>query len=104
MLAWLRPIALLLAIVAVLMLAASGPGVRFEAWSYRTGLSVFRWSAYLAIACALCAVVVLAAPGTRRLGIAAPLLALILGLTVFYVPFQFQRQARSVPPLKEIST
>jgi uncharacterized protein (DUF1499 family) len=103
-LAWLRPLALGLAIIAVLMLAASGPGVRFDAWSYRLGLSLFRWSAYVAIAAALFAVVVLAAPGTRRLGITSPLLALILGLAVFYVPFQFQRQARAVPPINDIST
>jgi hypothetical protein len=101
---WFRPLALGLAIIAVLMLAASGPGVRFDAWSYRLGLSLFRWSAYVAIAAALLAVVVLAAPGTRRVGIASPLLALILGVAVFYVPFQFQRQARAVPPINDIST
>jgi uncharacterized protein (DUF1499 family) len=103
-LAWLRPTALGLAMLAVLLLALSGPGVRFDAWSYRLGLGMFRWSAYVAIAAALLAVIVLALPRLRGLGIASPLFALILGVAVFYVPFQFQRQARAVPPINDIST
>lgn len=100
----LRRVALLLALAALLLLAASGPGVRFEAFSYRTGLGLFRWAAYLGLAAALVSVVVLAVPRLRRAGIAAPALALIIGLAVFYVPFQFQRTARSVPSINDITT
>jgi len=100
----LRFLALLLALVALAALAASGPGTRFDAWSYRVGFGVFRWAAYLGLAAALLSVAVLAWPRTRRAGVAAPLLALIVGLAVFYVPFQFQRAARSVPPINDITT
>lgn len=100
----LRPLTLVLALVAVLLLAASGPGVRFDVWSYRVGLGLFRWAAYLGIAAALFAVVVLALPRTRRAGVSVPVLALVLGLVVFYVPFQFQRTARSVPSINDITT
>jgi uncharacterized protein (DUF1499 family) len=100
----LRPLTLVLALAAVLLLAASGPGVRFDIWSYRVGLGLFRWAAYLGIAAALFAVIVLALPRTRRAGVSAPVLGLVLGLVVFYVPFQFQRTARSVPSINDITT
>lgn len=100
----LRPIAMGLALAALLLLAASGPGVRFGAFPYGVGLGLYRWAAYLGLAAALLAVVVLALPRGRRAGIAAPVLALLLGLAVFYVPFQFQRTARSVPSINDITT
>lgn len=100
----LRPIALVLAIAALAALAASGPGVRFDFWSWRIGLGLFRWAAYLGLAAALLAVVALALPRVRRAGVAVPLLALIAGAAVFYVPFQFQGSARSVPSINDIST
>jgi uncharacterized protein (DUF1499 family) len=100
----LRPIALLLALAALLLLAASGPGVRFDAFSYRVGLGLFRWAAYLGLAAALVAVLALALPRSRAAGAGVAVLALVVGLAVFYVPFQFQRTARSVPSINDIST
>jgi hypothetical protein len=100
----LRPIALALALVAVAFLAASGPGLRFGAWPLGVAFELFRWAAYLGIAAAVLAVVVLALPRTRSLGVAIPLLALVLGLAVFYVPFEFQRTSRSVPAINDITT
>lgn len=100
----LRSIALLLAVAALLALAISGPGTRFEAFSYRVGLGLFRWAAYLGLAAALVAVVVLALPRARRAGIGVPVVALLAGLAVFYVPFQFQRTERSVPRINDITT
>jgi uncharacterized protein (DUF1499 family) len=100
----LRLLAVLLAAAALAALAASGPGTRFDAWSYRVGLGLFRWAAHLGLAAALVSVAVLAWPRARKAGVAAPLLALIVGLVVFYVPFQFQRAARSVPPINDITT
>lgn len=101
---WLRPITLLAALTAVLLLAASGPGVRFDAWSWQVGLQLFRWAAYFGIAAALLAVIVLVLPRTRRAGVSLPLAALVLGIAVFYVPFEFLRIARSVPSINDIST
>ena len=100
----LRVLAGLLALAAFLALAASGPGTRFDAWSYRVGLGLFRWAAYLGLAAALVSTVVLALPRARRAGVGAPALALLVGLAVFYVPFQFQRTARSVPSINDITT
>jgi len=100
----LRPIALVLAVAALALLAASGPGVRWEAWSWRVGLGLFGGAAYLGIAASLVAVAVLALRRTRQAGLALPVVALALGLAAVYVPFQFQRAARAVPPINDITT
>src|SRR5947207_10192411 len=101
---WLRPLALLRALAALAMLALSGPGVRFELWSYRTGLTVFRWTAYVAIAAALIAAMAIAIPSVRRRGVFMAMLALVIGLAVLYVPLRFLQQARAVPPINDITT
>ena len=72
MIVWLRPLALALSLVALLMLALSGPGVRFDLWSYRTGITVFRWTAYAAIAAALVSAIALAIPRVRAHGVLLP--------------------------------
>jgi uncharacterized protein (DUF1499 family) len=104
MLAWLRPVALAVALVALAMLALSGPGTRFELWSYRIGLTAFRWSAYVAIAAAVLAAIALALPAVRARGVAMPMVALLVGLAALYPPLQFLKQASSVPRINDIST
>jgi len=104
MIAWLRPLALALSLVALLMLALSGPGVRFDLWSYRTGITVFRWTAYAAIAAALVSAIALAIPRVRAHGVLLPMMALVISLAVLYVPLQFLQRARAVPPINDITT
>src|SRR5690349_13186771 len=104
MLAWLRPLAPIAAFIALALLALCGPGVRFDLWSYRVGFVLLRWAAYIAIAAAVLGVLALGIPSVRRRGIAMPILALILGLAVLYVPLQFLSQARAYPPINDIST
>jgi len=100
----LRLLALAAALIALAMLAPSGPLTRFDVWSYRTGLTVFRWCAYVAIVAAALGAIALLWPRSRARGIAAPAFAFILGLAVLYVPLKFQSQARAVPPINDIST
>src|ERR671937_949615 len=102
--AWLRALALTVALVALVMLALSGPLTRFDVWSYRTGLTAFRWSVYVGIAAAGLAVLALALPAVRARGVALPLIALVLGLASLYPPLAFLKQARAVPPINDIST
>ncbi|HYL89674.1 MAG TPA: DUF1499 domain-containing protein [Burkholderiales bacterium] len=104
MLAWLRPLALVLALIALVLLALSGPGVRFELWDYRVGFTVFAWAAYVAIAGAFVAALALAIPKVRVRGMLMPMLALVLGLAVLYGPLEFRREARAVPPINDITT
>jgi uncharacterized protein (DUF1499 family) len=101
---WLRPLALAAALVALAMLALSGPLVRFDIWSYRTGLSVFRWSVYVAIAAAVLAAIALLLPSVRARGARLSIAALLIGLLVLYPPLAFLKQARAVPPINDITT
>ena len=101
---WLRPLALLAALVALALLAISGPGVRFELFSYRIGLTVFRICAYVGIAAIVIAVLALAIPASRKRGVVMPVGALLIGALAFGVPFRFQQTARSVPRINDITT
>lgn len=101
---WLRVLPLIVALVGLVLLALSGPGVRFELFSYRTGLTIFRWCAYVGIAAMLLSVIALAVPASRRRGIALPIIALLVGGLVFAAPFQLQRTAQGVPPINDITT
>jgi uncharacterized protein (DUF1499 family) len=103
-LVWLRPIALALAIGGIVFLAISGPFVRFDVWSYRSGFQALRWSAYLGIAAIVASIVVLVARGVRVRGLGVPLVALVAGAIAFYVPYQLQARGRAVPPINDIST
>ena len=104
MLAWLRPLALILALIALVMLVASGPGTRFQLWDYRLGFTLLAWAAYTAIAAGFVSVIALAIPKSRARGMLMPMLALVIGLAVLYGPLEFRRQARSFPPINDITT
>jgi uncharacterized protein (DUF1499 family) len=105
MTAWLRPLALIVALVGVAVLVISGPGVRFDLFSYRTGLTLFRYVAYyVGIAAMVLAVLALAFPAARKRGVVMPIAALVLGAIAFAMPAQFLREARAVPPINDIST
>jgi len=100
----IRALALTVALVALVLLAASGTSVRFDLLGYRWGLTIFGWAFYVGLAAAALAVVLLAWPGSRARGVGLPVLCLILGLGVAYVPFQFRQMARAVPPINDITT
>lgn len=105
MLTWLRPLAALLALATLLILALSGPGVRFELFPYRTGLDLFRnWSFYAAIAAGVVALLALAIPGVRRRGMLLPVVVLVIALVALYPSYAFQSRARSHPPINDITT
>lgn len=98
---WLRVLALLLGGAAIVTLLASGPGVRLGLWDWRLGLGLLRYAAYLGIAAAAVSLAGLLIPRTRGKTL---VLALVLGLASLAPPLAFQRQARSVPPINDIST
>jgi uncharacterized protein (DUF1499 family) len=101
---WLRSIVVGTAIAAPLLLMSSGLGVRFGLWGFSTGFMLLRWSLIVGLAAAGGALVGLSIPGVRR-GFALPLvIALAVGLGTAFVPFEFQRRARAVPPINDIAT
>jgi len=105
MLAWLRPLAALLALATLVILALSGPGVRFNLFSYRTGLDLFRnWSFYAAIAAGAVALLVLLIAPLRRRGVLLPIAVLLIALAALYPSYAFTSRARSHPPINDITT
>lgn len=95
---------LLLAILAVLLLLAAGPGTRLELWDFRFGFTLMRWAAYIGLAAAAVALVMLLLPRFRTRRLAGLAIALVLGLGVALVPWSGMKKARSVPPIHDITT
>ncbi|HUP31170.1 MAG TPA: DUF1499 domain-containing protein [Usitatibacter sp.] len=95
-----------LALLALLMLALSGPGTRMGWWDWRTGLTILTWAAYIGIAAALLAavlVLMLAVPRWRARPW-TPILALIVALVAIAPPLIFLSRAKAVPPIHDITT
>jgi uncharacterized protein (DUF1499 family) len=101
---WAALLALVLGLAAALMLAAAGPGTRFGWWHFRTGFQVMRWSAMLGIAAILAAVLALLLARRARSGVKTAILALLLGLVAFGLPWSLRRGAGKVPPIHDITT
>ena len=97
-------VALGAAILAALLVLLPGPGTRMELWHFRTGFSLMRWGAYLAVVAALLAVVALVLVRGRRRGVLPSVLALGIAAGTFYVPWSLLQKARSLPPIHDITT
>jgi len=95
---------LLLALVPIVMLVMSGLGGRLGLWSFGTGFAILRWAAVGGLAVAACAIVALAIPKIRSGAVGGLVLSIALGLGVAYLPWRWSEQARSVPPIHDIST
>ena len=101
---WLRRLAVALAAVAVAALIASGPGTRLGLWQYPVAFWLLRVAAYAGIAAGVLSLVALAVPKARAGKLRWLAIALVAGAAAAAVPLNFLRQARSVPPINDIST
>jgi len=97
-------LALVVAIVALVLLAASGFGYRSELWTLRTAFSMLRWGAYLGVVAAIVALIGMLT--TRPVGRAsAPFaVALLLALVAAGLPWSWKQKAGNVPPIHDITT
>ena len=99
-------IGLLISLIAVVAAAVSGPGYRWELWSFRLGFSILRWAAWGGLAgagVALTGGVLARVKGDRE----DMLLALVgagVGLAIFGWPWYLAQAAKSVPAIHDIST
>jgi hypothetical protein len=100
----MRIATLTLAILAALLLALTGPGVRLGLWSFRTGFELLRWAAYLGMAAVVLALVQLLVPRWRDAATWPLVAALVLGLLAAGVPWYWSRLAKRAPPIHDIST
>jgi uncharacterized protein (DUF1499 family) len=98
-------VALATAGLGLVLLLVAGPAYRVGL-SLESAFAILRWAAYvgaIGIAAGLAAIVV-----ARRRNQRGPLLlavaATVVGAIAFVVPYSWQRQARSVPPIHDITT
>lgn len=97
-------IPLVLALLSLALLAVSGPGVRLGLWAFPIGFQILRWAAYCGLASTACALVGIAVPKWRTSGLRGLLFSVLLGSGVAYFPWQMLQQAKTLPPIHDIST
>ena len=92
------------ALLAASVLVAAGFGAQFGLWNFRVGFQLLRWSEYTGLAVIALALVSLAVPRWRRGRVPLLVATLIVGVAVAWFPWQWQRDARNVPPINDITT
>lgn len=99
-----RRITLALSLLAVLLLAVSGPGTRSGLWSLRVGIGLFGGAMLIGLAAAGAATVGLAMP-LLRAG-SAPVLAaaLLIGVASAAVPLDYVHRIKTLPYINDITT
>jgi uncharacterized protein (DUF1499 family) len=97
-------LALVVAVGSLGLLLLAGAGTRMGWWPFRTGLGLLAYAAYGGVAAMVLGVLAIGLGlmfgGRALLGA----LALLIGLAAFLPPYMFQRTARSLPPIHDVST
>lgn len=108
---YLRPLAITVSVLAVLLFASAGPGTRLGIWDFRVGLTMLKWGAYVGMAGLACTIIALgsevlggAKRGERGRSLAPLLAALALAGVAVFIPWQGLRRARTVPPIHDVTT
>lgn len=99
-----RLIVPLLALIAIVLLLISGPGVHLNGWTFVTGFKLLKWAAFVGIAAAVLGIIALIVPATRRGFWAWLAVSIIVGLAIAWVPWHWMQRARSVPAIHDITT
>lgn len=97
-------IVLIVAVTGALTLGLSGVGYQQELWTLRTAFAMVKWTAYLGIATGLVALAGLIMTRRQRTAMPAYVAALVLCTVTAGLPWSWQRKARSVPPIHDITT
>jgi uncharacterized protein (DUF1499 family) len=95
-----------IAALGLTLLAAAGPAYRIGVLSLPNAFVLLRWGAYVGVA-AMGAALLAGGLAYRRGARVRMLLAgtaFVAGLVALGIPFQWQRAARSVPPIHDITT
>jgi uncharacterized protein (DUF1499 family) len=101
---WHRRIALGLAILALVLLAASGLGVRGGLWPFRFGFGMFAGALIAGLAAAGTAAVALVVPRLRTGSLSILVFSLLLGLAAAAVPLDHVRRVKTLPYINDVAT
>jgi Protein of unknown function (DUF1499) len=101
---WHRRIALTLAVLAVVLLAASGLGVRGGLWPFRVGFGMFAGALIAGLGAVGAAGIALAVPRLRLQGWPMLVGALLIGAACAAVPLDYLRRVKTLPYINDITT
>jgi uncharacterized protein (DUF1499 family) len=104
---WVAFLALVVTVTGAALLALAGPGYQMGWWTLGTGLQqMLRWGAYAGIAGAVLGLlgIVLNPPGRAFTAFLLSLVALVGGMLIAGIPWQWQRTAQQVPRIHDITT
>jgi uncharacterized protein (DUF1499 family) len=101
---WHRRIALALAVLAALVLVASGLGVRAGLWPFRVGFGMFAGALFLGLAATGAAAIALAIPRLRAGSTQVLIAALFLGALSAAMPLEHVRRVKTLPYINDITT
>ncbi len=106
--AYVAAAGLVVAVVAAGAEILAGPGTRIGWWTFPTGFNILRWGAYAGIAGAgvsfVAGVAARPGPGPGRRTARIAVAGLLVGLSAAAVPWGYQRVARSVPAIHDVTT
>jgi len=97
-------LAILVAAIAAFLLVVGGPGTRFGLWDFRFGFSLMRGAFIAGLVTIAVTLITIAIPATRRGQGLVLFAALLIGIVTVYIPWSNVREARSVPPINDITT
>ena len=99
-----RSLALAAALVAVLMLAASGPGTRLGLWEWQMAFKLMKWAMFAGFGAAAVALLLLIFPRTRGQRPKPLFAALLLGLMAGAPLVALLMQSKQVPYIHDVTT
>jgi uncharacterized protein (DUF1499 family) len=92
------------AAIVACAVVASGFGARYGVWHFGVGFAILRYATYAGLAIAAIALVALLVPRARAGNVAPLAVSLVVALAASAVPLYWLQQARSVPPINDITT
>ena len=100
----IRKIALALSLLALILLGASSLGVRAGWWAFPVGFKLLSGAVACGGAALLLALIGLAVPKWRSGSVPTLVLSAVLGAGAAWFPLHMVQQAKSLPPIHDIST
>ncbi|HUU73306.1 MAG TPA: DUF1499 domain-containing protein [Burkholderiales bacterium] len=95
---------LVLGAACVLAAVFSGLGYRMDWWHFRTGIQIFKWSFYAAIAAVGLSLIGLAISRKSRSVVVMSVLGILIGGIMVYIPFSWKQTLDAYPYIHDITT